>query len=72
MRKFKDSFLFFLMAAFGEFEVSIFDVFLPERPLIREIGVYFVMSFVFLNVLILINVVIAMMADTYAAMTSFK
>mmetsp|Transcript_20153 Transcript_20153/g.27223 ORF Transcript_20153/g.27223 Transcript_20153/m.27223 type:complete len:505 (-) Transcript_20153:373-1887(-) len=72
LRQFKDSFAYFFMAAFGSFDISIFDVFLPRQPVIREIGLYFVLSFVFLNLLVLINVVIAMMADTYAAMTSFK
>ena len=72
MSEFKDSFLFFLNASFGSYEIEPFDIFLPDRRLLREIGVYFVMSFVFLNILILLNVVIAMMADTYAAMTSFK
>ena len=38
----------------------------------HDIGVYFVLIFVFLNVLLFLNVVIAMMADTYAMMTSMR
>ena len=38
----------------------------------RQISKYFVLSFVFVNALILLNVVIAMMADTYNFMTSKK
>ena len=36
------------------------------------IGIYFVLFFVFINVVVLLNVVIAMMADTYAMMTSVR
>ena len=35
----------------------------------RTVGIYFCVTFVFLNALVFLNVVIAMMADTYAAMT---
>ena len=45
---------------------------MPERPALNRIGVYFVLSFVFLNLVILINVVVAMMADTYGAMTPLR
>ena len=38
----------------------------------KKIGIYLVLVFVFLNVLVLLNFVIAMMADTYATMTSVK
>ena len=46
--------------------------YLKPRPLLASIGVYFVLTFVFVNVLILLNVVIALMADTYGLMTSVR
>eukprot|EP00353_Schmidingerella_taraikaensis_P005126 CAMPEP_0185586748 /NCGR_PEP_ID=MMETSP0434-20130131/45905_1 /TAXON_ID=626734 ORGANISM="Favella taraikaensis, Strain Fe Narragansett Bay" /NCGR_SAMPLE_ID=MMETSP0434 /ASSEMBLY_ACC=CAM_ASM_000379 /LENGTH=292 /DNA_ID=CAMNT_0028208111 /DNA_START=412 /DNA_END=1290 /DNA_ORIENTATION=- len=73
LRNFFDSFLYFFMASFGAFEIDIFDVYIDsERYILHKIGIYFVLSFVFLNVLILVNVVIAMMADTYSLMTAYK
>ena len=38
----------------------------------RYIGIIFVITFVVANLLILVNIVIAMMADTYSNMTSFR
>ena len=45
---------------------------MPERPVTRKVGIYFVLIFVLMNLLVFINVVIAMMADTYVLMTSVK
>ena len=70
---FEDSFNYFFMASFGSFEIDIFkETYLPDRPNMARVGIMFVFSFVFLNLLILINVVIAMMADTYGIMTSLR
>ena len=38
----------------------------------RDFAVYFVLTFNFLNVLILLNVVIALMADTYSLMSGVR
>ena len=38
----------------------------------RDFGVYFVLMFNFINVLILLNVVIALMADTYSLMSGVR
>ena len=73
MRKLEDSLIYFLSASFGSFDVTIFDdAYLPDRPDLHRFGVYFVLLFVFLNLIILVNVVIAMMADTYGYMTTVK
>ena len=72
LSSFEFSFRYFLQASFGSFDVSIFDIYLPGRPDLARIGVYFILLFVFLNLIILVNVVIAMMADTYGYMTSVK
>ena len=70
---FKQSLIYFLQASFGSFYLEIFDAtYLPDRPNLNRIGIYFVLSFVFLNLIILINVVIAMMTDTYSYMTFRK
>ena len=70
---FEDSFSYFFMASFGGYDIDIFKTtYLPDRPNMSRIGILFVFSFVFLNLLILINVVIAMMADTYGIMTSLR
>jgi len=75
MRKFYDSLILFFEASFGNYDLSVFDVFLDpanERRVFHYAGKVFVLSFVFLNALILLNVVIAMMADTYSLMTSVR
>ena len=69
--EFEDSLSYFFMASFGSFEVDIFkETFMPDKPVLCWTGIVFVFSFVFINLLILINVVIAMMADTYSIMSS--
>ena len=73
LRKFTDSLTYFMQASFGSFDLTVFDdAYLPDRPDLNRIAIYFVLLYVFLNLIILINVVIAMMADTYGYMTSQK
>ena len=40
--------------------------------MLRDYGIYLVIVYSFINVLILLNVVIAMMADTYAMLSSVR
>lgn len=73
--KFENGIVFWLNCAMGNWDIELFDYYLtsfPERPLLRQIGIWLVLIFVFINVLILLNVVIAMMADTYALMSSMR
>ena len=73
LNQWTDSIIYFFKASFGDFDIEIFDYYLPSnRHTLRMIGIYFVLSYVFLQTLILLNVVIAMMADTYGIMTSYK
>ena len=73
LNQWADSIIYFFKASFGDFDIEIFDYYLPSnRHTLRMIGIYFVLSYVFLQTLILLNVVIAMMADTYGIMTSYK
>ena len=70
---FETAFLFWINAAFGNYDLGIFDVYLLQLvplTLTRQVGIWFVLLFVFLNILVLLNVVVAMMADTYALMTT--
>ena len=66
------SLLFFIDAAFGGYNLSVFDVFEPDRMFLKWFGIIFILVFVFLNLLILLNILIAMMADTYSLMTSVR
>ena len=75
VNEFKDGIVFWINCALGNWDIEIFDYYLtslPERPLLRQIGIWLVIACVFINVLILLNVVIAMMADTYALMSSMR
>ena len=68
-----ESFVYCVQTALGEIDLEMFDVYdEAERPTFKMIGIYSVLFFVFLNVLVLLNFVIAMMADTYAMMTSVR
>jgi hypothetical protein len=67
-----DSMLYFINASFGGYDLSVFNIYAPDRPFIRGFGIGFILVFVFLNMLILLNVLIAMMADTYSLMTSLR
>ena len=70
LRSLEGSLLFFIKASFGAFDLTSFeDAYLPDRPNMYRLGVYYVLAFVFINLIILVNVVIAMMADTYGYMS---
>ena len=74
LSKFSEAFLFFFQVAFGNYEIDIFEE-IPSyanKPNLKIIGRYFILAFLFLNAIILLNVVIAMMANTYGIMTSEK
>lgn len=65
--------IYFYNSSLGGYDLTIFDVYEqsePKRYILKWFGVIFVVFFVFLNLLILLNVLIAMMADTYAVMSS--
>ena len=66
---------FFVIASLGSWSTSIFEFYAeatPPRVFMRDFGVYFVITFNFINVLILLNVVIALMADTYSLMSGVR
>lgn len=68
-------FLFWLQAAVGSHDLHVFDGLLElenPKPNLRMYGIYLCICYVILNILILVNFVIAMMADTYAAMTAVR
>ena len=56
-------------ASFGSFNLYLFDDLSPQQ---RYLGQFFIVSFAFVNTLLLLNMVVAMMADTYAAMMETK
>ena len=68
--------IYWLESSLGNWDIGIFDSYLEDngndQKTMRFMGIAFVMAFVLINLLILINVVIAMMADTYALMTSVR
>lgn len=67
--------VYFLNAAFASYDLSVFDIYLePEhsKKFTRIFGTYYILFYVFLNVLVLINVIIAMMSDTYTLMISVR
>lgn len=66
------SIIFFIDSAFGSYDLGVFDVFKPDRLFLYWFGIIFILVFVFLNMLILLNILIAMMADTYSLMTSVR
>ena len=68
---FLSSITYFYQASFANYDLEIFDVYTDRgQNFMKQFGRWFVLLFVFVNALILINVVIAMMADTYILMTS--
>lgn len=72
LNNFSSAFPIWIQAAMGDYDISIFDIFLETNPFMYWLGVYNTLTFVFINILVLINVVIAMMTDTYALMTSVR
>ena len=70
-----DAFIYFVETSFGNIDFFVFDFFIElpvPRPFMRYLGIAYVISFVVIQFLILVNIVIAMMADTYSQMTSFR
>ena len=66
---------YWLEATMGSYDIEVFDVLLeaePPKPNLRQVAIYLVVLYVIMNLIVLINVVIAMMADTYVLMTSVK
>ena len=68
----EDAMFFFFQVAFVNFDLDAFDVVYADRPVMKRLGKYFVLLFLFINAVILLNVVIAMMADTYGFMTNLR
>ena len=67
---FEDAIIYFFQVAFVSYDLEIFDVYEPDRPNLKKFGELFMLSFLFVNALILLNVVIAMMADSYGFMAN--
>ena len=59
-------------ASFGSYDLAIFDVYKDDRPIVMYIGHFYILLYLITNLLLLLNMVIAMMADTYANMTEVK
>ena len=58
-------------ATFGEYDFGIFDIY-EDFPIKKYIGHFSLISFLFINMMLLLNMVVAMMTDTYAIMSEFK
>lgn len=70
---FYESFLYMFNASFGSYDLGVFDVYAESpTPSLKIIGHFFFFIFLFFNLVLLLNMVIAMMADTYAAMNEIK
>ena len=52
--------------------MAIFDVYKEDRPAIMYLGHFFMIFYLFVNLFLLLNMVFAMMADTYANMSEVK
>ena len=73
IKTFENGFIFWIKAALGDWDIEVFNVYEElNMPVKNKMGVYFTLIYVFINLLVLLNVVIAMMADTYALMTSVR
>ena len=59
-------------ASFGSYDLAIFDVYKDDRPAMMYIGHVFLILYVTANLFLLLNMVVAMMADTYANMSEVK
>jgi len=62
---FYNTVIYLFGASFGSFSLALFDKVYDQTQIF--IGQGFLIFFVFINLLLLLNMVIAMMADTYAA-----
>lgn len=58
-------------ATFGDYDLGMFDVY-ESQPTKKFIGHFLLISFLFINVILLLNMVVAMMTDTYAEMNFVK
>ena len=59
-------------ATFGNYEFSIFDVYEPDFSAFKYLGHLFMFCFLFMNLLIFLNMVVAKMSNSYALMMSFR
>ena len=62
--------LYLFNASFGSYNLSLFDQY--EKDEFKYLGQAFLIIFIFVNLVLLLNMVIAMMADTYALMTEIS
>ena len=69
---FYETFLYMFNASFGSYNLIIFEVYTDTLPEMKYVGHAFFLFFLFFNLVLLLNMVIAMMADTYAALTEIK
>ena len=71
-----NAFIYYFECAFGGWDLSVFDMYLDVQPeprvFMRYFGIVTVLFYVTLQLILLVNVVIAIMTDTYAAMTSVR
>ena len=65
---FEEGLLYWAQTAMGEINMDVLAAY-DELPARKLMGTYMVLIFVFINALVLLNFVIAMMADTYTEMT---
>jgi hypothetical protein len=57
-------------ASFGSYSLAIFDLY--DKPEFKYMGQAFMIIYIFVNLVLLLNMVIAMMADTYAMMSEIS
>ena len=66
-----DTILLLYNTSFGEYDFAMFDVY-EDYPEKKYIGHVFLIIFIFVNLILLLNMVVAMMTDTYALMSMMK
>ena len=69
LKTFENGALFWLQCGLGNWDTGVLDVYdesLPPNEFLKSFGTYMIIIFVFINIIVLLNVVIAMMADTYS------
>ena len=62
-----ETILLLFFATLGEFSFEIYDVY-DDRIMMKYIAHLFMITFLFVNMILLLNMVIAMMSDTYIMM----
>ena len=67
---FYETILYLYNASFGSYSLTLFDSY--DRPEMRIIGQAFLIFFVFVNLILLLNMVIAMMGNTFGAMSEIS